>query len=634
MQRTNSQYLPQIDVLRAAAVLAVVGYHAAPDYLPGGFIGVDVFFVISGFVIARGYQARVFDGTISPLEFLQRRIKRLFPAAALLLLTCSIFAVFVLEPVQLMEFGYSVFASAVYLQNVYFWSVGDYFSRPLDKPLLHMWSLAVEEQFYLFWPLALILLRRFRWFLLVLLVIFAVSIVGSGLLEVRSPKTVFYWLPFRIWQFGLGIIAFNLTRHATGRWAIPQSASLSAALALVVVSTVAGGAWADFPSPGNTLTCLAVAYALFTFDVSKKSAAAAFTNEPTLWVGRLSYSWYLWHWPPLSFFYLMIGRPASVVEGLVMALLSLAAAWASYTFVENPIRKSGFSKAAALRLWKYGSLALLGFGVLAHVTSGLVDRYPAQVRALYLAQLQGDRSRCDYLSVLTDPEREFCTLSQAGGERPTILFLGDSHTAVLQETLREVGDDLDMTMLMTTRNCDLGRYGTIPFCSDRVFAEVQEQAERESVDAVFAISLWDTSKFSADDMSQELDELARLDIPVLVMETVPNGAAFDPGVKLEHYDRTGELDLSGMTLTQSQEHDAAMAQVLADAVSQTQANARVLRPRDYLCSAGECPFIVDGEPQYFDDSHLTRAGAQRLRPMFEDALRSLDAAQGPSSNDR
>lgn len=623
MSKISASHLPQIDVLRAAAVLAVVLYHAVPDFLPGGFIGVDVFFVISGYVIARGYQDRIICGDITLITFFKRRIRRLFPASALLVVVCAIVGIAILEPAPLLNLGWSIFFTSVFMQNVYFWSQGDYFSGPLNKPLLHMWSLAVEEQFYFILPATFLLLRKFKFIIFVLIAILVLSYTTSFLLDVRSPKTVFYWLPFRLWQFGIGILAFNLTKWAAGRWSIAQTQSLVMALVLIGGSSFTGGYWAEFPGPGNTLVCVAVAYALFTFDVSNKPVTPVFNYAPVLFVGQISYSWYLWHWPPLSFFYLSFHRAPGPVEGLMFATFSFLLAWISYSLVENPIRKGKGSTDSLFRIWKFVTCGFIGFGLFTYYSNGLSFRYPKELQRLYLAELEGNTSRCDYIQVLLNPDREFCIISLGAPENPTLLFVGDSHVAVIQESLLILGEELNLTILMATRNCDVGRFGTFSFCSDDVLNALIEQVKDRSIDGVFAMSFWESALFSPGDMAEELDAIASLGAPVFIVETVPYSDDFNPRARLEKFNRTGVLDSSGINREEFRSRSLQVSNALKQAASLSVSRVSILKPEDYICSEVECPFMIDGEPLYFDSNHLTRTGAQLLQPMFFDALKQL-----------
>ncbi|MFK8036076.1 MAG: acyltransferase family protein [Hyphomicrobiales bacterium] len=624
MQSFKSKHLPQVDALRAIAVLVVVIYHFAPAYLPGGYIGVDVFFVISGFVIARGYQDLLQNRKISLLKFFTKRLKRLFPAVAFLIFCSSVYAVFALSPLALIEFGFSVFSVALLSQNIYFWSVGDYFSGPLNKPLLHLWSLAVEEQFYLLWPAVLIALSRFRKIGLIFFAILLLSFFTGYVLENRSPKTVFYWLPFRIWQFGLGILAFNLCQKKLfNSHFLSDKFILPVCISFVVFFSFIGGTWTDFPGMGNSLLCVIVAVTLISAHTSAGQIPKLAQNKIVLLIGRISYSWYLWHWPPLSFFYIQFGRSASVMEGVLISFATLLLAYGSYRLVERPFREASFSVASLIKLWVFVSCIFLSFGFLVYDSKGWVQRYPTDLRPLLLAKLEGDTSRCSYIKLLQNPGSEFCRIYQADVDRPTVLFVGDSHVAVIQDTLHSMGKNLNISILMTTRNCDLGRYGTFAFCSDDVFERLLSQTTSASVDAVVTMSFWELDLFSSKEMSEEIARLATLDVPIFIVETVPNSSHFLPQTRIDDFYETGRVDLSGISRETYDLFITPTNHVLSTAIEMSGTAAQLLKPRDYICSSVECPFSMDGEVLYFDSNHLTHRGAALLVPMFEDALESV-----------
>ena len=212
----QKSYIPEIDTFRALAILLVIIFHAWPAVLPGGFIGVDIFFTISGFVISRSYLYPLINREITLSDFYLSRFRRLAPALLVVLAITTLVAAYYLLPDQLVNFSRSLMAQAIYMQNFVFWEEGDYFSGAITKPLLHTWSLAVEEQFYILWALLILLFRRYPKLILVITLLGAAGSITFGIfLEPRSPKTVFFLLPTRIWEFALGIVAFLAAKRLT-----------------------------------------------------------------------------------------------------------------------------------------------------------------------------------------------------------------------------------------------------------------------------------------------------------------------------------------------------------------------------------------------------------------------------------
>lgn len=277
------------DGLRGLAVTAVVLFHSVPSLAPGGFIGVDIFFVISGFVISLVYEQPLGSRSVTFGRFYVRRIKRLGPAYFGLVAATTVGALAVMRPHDLTNYGWSLLSQAVYMQNVAFWTIGDYFENALAKPLLHTWSLAVEEQFYLLFPFLVLAIRhrpRLRNWLLVALTLGS-FLVGVAITAI-SPKTSFYWLPTRAWEFAVGfmVVAGYSKQPISG--AIGTTFALAGAL-LVLVSVFAFSSHSGMPS---LQTILAVAGASAVLWSQNARGTAFLATGPPQFFGRISYSWY------------------------------------------------------------------------------------------------------------------------------------------------------------------------------------------------------------------------------------------------------------------------------------------------------------------------------------------------------
>ena len=626
----RSGHLIEVNAMRAFAVLAVVLYHAYPSFVPGGFIGVDIFFVISGFVITRGYLARLESGEVGFADFYKKRVRRLLPASALVLLLTSIAAALILVPEDLIAYGWSVAAQPLFLQNFVFWAEGDYFSGPLAKPLLHTWSLGVEEQFYLFWPLLILLFRRTRKWMLVIALLSILSLAAGLLIEVRSPKTVFYLLPFRAWQFGLGMMAFFLVERVSSVSVGWKNAALVLFAGLGTVSCLMGGEWAAFPGPGNAAVALATALALLAIDKCNSPVHPVFAKGAVPYLGETSYSFYLWHWPPLSLFYLATGREAGFVEASLLMLLAFAGACASFHLVEDPIRRG--RRIAPPRLvtsWLATSATIALIGGALVWSQGLLVRYPQEARPYLTAAMDSDKSRCSYIQILRNPSAETCALHEAGSDRPTVLFTGDSHVAVIKRMLADLGKEADVTVLLAVRNCDAGRYGTLAFCSDAVLDKLVAEARTKEVDAIIAMSYWELDKFDAESLAQDLQRLSAITPDIALVETVPFAPDYDPKKRVARFEAGGALVASGISRAEFGRVIAPVAQTLEQGRQFRGSQVQILRPQDYLCGPVECHYMKDGDVLYFDSNHLTLAGSELLRPMFRKEFDRLVAAHPP-----
>jgi peptidoglycan/LPS O-acetylase OafA/YrhL len=338
-------YRPEIDGLRAVAVIPVVLFHLCPTLVPGGFVGVDVFFVISGFLITSIILRETEAGTFTLRNFWMRRIRRLFPALAMLLLVVMGSGLFLLYEDEWRALGEQVMAVLILWANVFLREeTGDYWgSAGESMALLHTWSLAVEEQFYLLFPLVMLgLLKLGKKWILPALLIGTLSSFGFGLWRLGSdPSAAFYLLPSRAWELFVGaLLATWIWRRKTD---LKSSWLAELGLITVLVSYwfIQGGA--DFPGWKALLPVLGTALVL-AFGNSEKSVAGRMLSvSPLVFLGKISYSLYLWHWPIIVFWRFQTQEDVSELRyALPIAGLSVVAAVLSYYFIERPFRTPAF----------------------------------------------------------------------------------------------------------------------------------------------------------------------------------------------------------------------------------------------------------------------------------------------------
>lgn len=334
------EYRADIDGLRAIAILPVVFFHAGFGFAQGGFVGVDVFFVISGYLITSLVHREMLAGEFSLARFYERRVRRLFPALFAMLSACAVVAAWLLLPQDLRYFGGSLFATTLFSSNIFFWLEAGYFDVAAErKPLLHTWSLAVEEQFYLLFPFFLLLVLRYlpRRLVAVIGAVTVVSLLTSEWMLRNSDSAAFYLAPFRAWELGLGAslaLIAPRTRHDN------RYAEAFAWLGLALISaSVAAFSW-QTPFPGLHALVPAVGAALVIWSGSRASTHAAriLSARPLVFTGLISYSLYLWHWPLLVFARHFAIRELTAAERLGVLLASVVLAMASWRYIERPFR--------------------------------------------------------------------------------------------------------------------------------------------------------------------------------------------------------------------------------------------------------------------------------------------------------
>ncbi len=368
----TTTYRADIDGLRAIAILAVVVFHAFPQFLPGGFVGVDIFFVISGFLITGLIVSDLDAGRFSLRTFYARRIKRIFPILSVVLASAFIFGWFVLYSDAYATLGKHMAAAAAFISNFVYLGESGYFDVDASaKPLLHLWSLAIEEQFYFVWPVLLVYARRARKMddgaLLKLLLVISLASLAYGIHLTRSDPGTAYYLPFaRFWELSLGGIAVLLSRQyrVTGR-----AADLLAwtGLVMLVCACLLIDKDAGFPGYLALLPCLGTA-ALLLGAAESAAMRKALSHKALVFVGLTSYSFYLWHWPALFFLNELVVDPAPL-QILATLVLSFALAVTGYYGVETPVRRMGSS---AVPVVLFVVLALIGYlGFNAYKRNGL-----------------------------------------------------------------------------------------------------------------------------------------------------------------------------------------------------------------------------------------------------------------------
>jgi peptidoglycan/LPS O-acetylase OafA/YrhL len=436
MSGTPLKYRADIDGLRAIAVIAVVLFHIDPNWLGGGYVGVDVFFVISGFLITSIIGREVAAGTFSFLRFYERRIRRIIPALFAVLLVVWIVGTVLLLPHDLMELGKSLRYTLASISNLHFLkSTEDYFHAGVDRmPLLHTWSLAVEEQFYIFFPIILILAHRWlksrRAMLVLLVVIGIISLGASQWVVTHNQARAFYLLPWRAWELLLGSL-LALAPHWSRKPVVDQLSGL-AGLGAIAWSMVTYTHHTVFP---GFSAFLGAALIIDSGRNSRSFVSKALGWKPVVFVGLISYSVYLWHWPLVVFLkYTFLYN-----DGIKLAILpgSLLLGFLSWQFVEKPFRSSGFlTRRKIYAAWAVGSLAFLGICIAIKSSEGFPKRFPPSVLKFLSAENIPEEFR-------TNARETFdAKLAPVFGDKsrpPTIALWGDSHAGALVPLMDHLG---------------------------------------------------------------------------------------------------------------------------------------------------------------------------------------------------
>jgi peptidoglycan/LPS O-acetylase OafA/YrhL len=441
-------YRPDIDGLRAVAVLLVFAYHLNVFNMFGGFIGVDVFFVISGFLISSVIFREMEQSRFSLPGFYQRRIRRIFPALLVMMIVTTIVASIYLLPSELNDFAKSLLAAAFSVSNIYFWKQSSYFSPNDNKPLVHTWSLGVEEQFYIFFPIFLVLVRRyfpnkFRHAILgAAAVSFALNVYGSY----AWPTATFYFPFTRVWELLLGtILALGILPRAQS--IVARNVLSAGGLLLIGACALLYSGHIHFPGIAALIPCLGAAFVIAGGETGSSLAGRLLSLKPVVFIGLISYSLYLYHWPIIVFQQtsMIQFRDASnrSVHSMIL-LFSIIVAALSWRLVEVPFRKGRWmlKGTPAFTFASTGAAVLTALGLAIIAFRGLPSRYtPREVAiASYLDTSLPARSGTCFIESGEAVTRSFDASDclRQDPSRKNYLLMGDSHAAHLWYGLESV----------------------------------------------------------------------------------------------------------------------------------------------------------------------------------------------------
>jgi peptidoglycan/LPS O-acetylase OafA/YrhL len=438
MSVIRNNYRPDIDGLRAIAVVSVVFYHVDLGALNGGFVGVDIFFVISGYLITKIINSEIEQGKFTFLGFYERRVRRIFPALFVVLCAALALGAILLLPHDLVLLANQVWTTLIFGSNIFFWRTSGYFDSSSEiSPLLHTWSLAVEEQFYVLYPVFLIALHRYLSNYRRIAIITA-ALLSFGLcvyLQSLRPTATFYLSPFRAWELLLGaLLAMNAGQVAL-QSAVTRELTAWSGLALLVASIVWTSAGVEFPGWHALFPVLGAAMLIYVGDVGGSKANQLLATKPLVFIGLISYSLYLWHWPLIVYSkYLSYssGHQLGVFERWLLLIVSFFIAYVSYRWVEQPFRRSkrlGGSVTHAKTVVAWGWSAALFVGVMAwfaQIDDGYTARLPPPLQELNAAiSPKIPFQRCDG-KVPGRVESQECNMGDTSSSR-RVLVWGDSH---------------------------------------------------------------------------------------------------------------------------------------------------------------------------------------------------------------
>lgn len=655
------QYRADIDGLRSVAVLSVVLYHAGVSGLSGGFVGVDVFFVISGFLITTIITREITEGRFSLTSFYERRARRILPALIVVVVSCFVLGWFVLLPDALQHLGESAIAAALFVSNVYFTLNLNYFGLDVETaPLLHTWSLAVEEQFYLLFPLLLMFLswRRFWHPIWIIGGLSLASLVAAVIVLPLAPDWVFYMILFRFWELGAG------TLLALASVPTPRSRVVREVLSIVAIGAILLPVFmytTTTPFPGFAALPPVAGATLLIWIGSQ--GGGSFVNgflsqRGFVWVGLISYSLYLWHWPILAFLRTVLGTVnLSLPATLAAITLSFAFAGLSFWFVERPFRKrppEGISTSYVF-LGSFVSLAVVAVvGSTLYLSGGIPSRMPAEVSKVisFKSDRNPRRKECfDHV-----PKQGFCTIGAVSDKDAPVdfLFWGDSHADAAMPGMELAAERLGLKGVFAGRGgcAPIRSIKRSPKCAamnESVWSWLQAQPDIPVVILTARWAFWvEGTRYKGEPgrdahlewggapeagpemsgnaamveagLNVTVSEILATGRKVVLLGPVPEIGQDVPKVTA----RKVFLEWApGVSLTRQESEDRiGRAEQILSRVAEANEDVWFVPVSDLFCDAKSCRLVDDeGNPLYIDDDHITRTTAVKLlSPRLEDVL--------------
>jgi len=618
--------------LRAIAVLPVVIYHISQSYMPGGYVGVDVFFVISGYLIGANILDELRIGKFNILNFYAKRVRRIFPAYAFMILIVSIVIFLRFFPSETQNFAATLIASITSVSNIYFWATTNYFSVSAEEiPLIHTWSLSVEEQFYILFPILLMLTFRYwrKSWKAIIFAAFLVSLIACIVSVYSHPDAAFYLPWSRAWELLLGVM-LTFGNGPTLERRQERDVAMAVGLLGICIPMVFYRPYTVFPGISALPPTLGTAICLYVGARGRSIFTPLLTCRPMVFFGLISYSLYLWHWPLLVFQrteFFLAGSGMRVIDRAAILFASIACATISWAFVERPTRNSSVLPLRPLMIGFLGTMSLLlVIGVSAILCQGFPGRFSEDTQkvAKYLDYDSDRQFRAGTCFLAREDgfekfDRLNCLPNKPG--RPTYMIFGDSHAAALSYGLREVGEAniLQVTgvgcpAILVLQDASSGA------CSGLIDLAINQMPKTRHIDRVFLVSRWNLGRVGRgpgwnatwlSELGQTLEAFRKQGIPVTIIGPMPEYQVRLPRILAR------SLESGDPTLPQRyiQPETLALDGILRSFALQRDTN--YISVADLICKDGRCEtFGAPLIPLLFDTDHATDAGSLFLAKLI------------------
>lgn len=638
------KYRPDIDGLRAIAVLAVILFHTGVPGFSGGFVGVDIFFVISGFLITSIILKEIKKENFSIARFYERRIRRIFPALFPVIAFTLIVGTYLFDAVAFKEFGESVTATTLFSSNILFWHQAGYFDAPsLQKPLLHTWSLAVEEQFYIFFPLALMFIHKYlkSHYLLWVFITITLSLVTSIFGVYKYPIETFYLVPPRAWELLVGSVL------ALGVLPIPSSLWLRNLLSITgfgfIVYSVGFYTEATlFPGQGAIAPVFGAWLIIYSNKVGDEMAVVnkALSLRPLVFIGLISYSLYLWHWPLVVFTKYLTFHPFNGYERAGIIFASLAVSTLSWKYIEQPFRSKQMLLPERKRLFDMAGVVMIvasGIGVFIYFQNGMSNRFG-------LSETKMAIPSNDIMPPILIGKKDAA---------PSFVLWGDSHAASLTPAIIEQANKNNLSGFVFAHGSTPALLGIESNLDKPDFSKAEWNSKvldfikrKPTIKVVFLAAQWsnynllnrnglvfhdisngfikkgDGNAYLIEGLNRTISALHGMGRKVVFVADVPSFDYPVPKIHALHYRFPYYVNLNQF-LPEIGHHNKSQEEVIRRLINLSEIEC-IYPSSKIFDKDGKCRITANSKLLYQDSNHLSIAGALYIAPVFDVVFKEME----------
>jgi peptidoglycan/LPS O-acetylase OafA/YrhL len=631
---TPANYRADIDGLRAIAVLAVIGFHASSSLIPGGFAGVDIFFVISGYLISGLIFKEIENGTFRFAEFYKRRIKRILPAYIVVSLFTLLVSSYLLIPNDYIFYTTSLAASWGFASNIFFsmLSWGYFGQRTEEFPLLHTWSLSVEEQFYFLFPILLIFLYRyFRKQMVSILLVCGLIFVGISELKMKEVGAYFL-LPYRAHELIIGVLTFFAVTRTPVRTALVSNVLAIIGSILIIASLFLLRKGTPFPGVHSLYPCIGAALLLYS-GTKDNLVSGALKNKVMVFVGLLSYSLYLWHWPLFSFLrYRQID--ITWITGSAVIATSFVFSYLTWKLVEIPIRENKSIKfsSAFLHYYAVPAAVFLVVGGYSYFTEGAPQRFSDDLRQLISSySFERDLTRAcsirsnEYQGVTLDYLTGHCAFGDLKKKKADVLLYGDSHAHHFKPFVEKLSESANLKgVYYVEGSCT----ATDLYTEQTINGQQPSTCEKRNADLLNMAGDFKYVVLASFWPYKGKEDIFKHDLDAVVKKIVASGATPVIFKDNPYY----EVDLSQCILFKKRgwvsedkncnipssfvnETQVAMNTVI-DSIKAAYPSTIVIDPKVVMCNATECATYIENIALYKDANHINSKASTLLADRY------------------